>query len=136
MHSCLFIGHLILCFSSVGQSINLRSQKYLFTSYCVFEIYCVPMNMSIGVKPQNIVPMKLNDFTVVQKSIVRLNQMKENELLFLHQSSAILCTSHCKVRQWGFVIILQFNTTMLELWTKGKAVFESWRHCNWMEHLL
>jgi len=55
--------------------------------------------MSIRVKPQNIMPMKLNDFTVVQKSIVRLNQMNENELLFLHQSSAILCTSHCKVRQ-------------------------------------
>jgi len=66
--SYLFVGHLIQCISLVEQSLNLTSQWNFNFSNIKCEIwkpwFHVSTNMSNVVKPQNLVPMKWNDFTV------------------------------------------------------------------------
>jgi len=65
--SFLFIGHLILCISCVGQSTNLTShQNITLVTLCIILYPRIPvcMSMSIIIKPRNCVPMKFNYFTV------------------------------------------------------------------------
>ena len=56
MKSLLFIGHLILFISWIGQSTNIRSKQNSQIQ--------LSTRMFIVVKPQNLVLIKLNDFTV------------------------------------------------------------------------
>jgi len=88
----LLFGHLILCFSWVEQSTNLRSQQNIYT----LRFYCVKIwnpwvqvstIMFIVIKKRNFVPLKLNDFTVFVYKKQKLQQVadiKTTEALALY----------------------------------------------------